>query len=130
LSTSAVQLRDFCTFLSGGTPAVGNAAFWTGDICWVSPKDMGTDFLIDTEDHITMDAVNASATKLVPANSILVVTRSGILVRRLPIARTSKPMAFNQDIKAILVDSKKALTEYVAYFLKSREADMACTRFG
>lgn len=118
------RLSEICTFLSGGTPSVSNRDFWSGDICWVSPKDMRSDVIVDTEDHITASAIKGSATKLVPANTILVVARSGILVRRLPVSLTSKPMTFNQDIKAILVDEKCAMTKFVTYFLRSQEEEI------
>ena len=34
------RIEHICRFAGGGTPDKGNAAFWNGDIPWVSPKDM------------------------------------------------------------------------------------------
>ena len=48
-----VELGDYFTTSSGGTPSKAEAAFWSGNIPWVSPKDMKSDFIIDTEDHVT-----------------------------------------------------------------------------
>lgn len=35
-----VSFDDCVTMMSGGTPSKANAAFWQGDIPWVSCKDM------------------------------------------------------------------------------------------
>lgn len=117
-----VPLREVATFLSGGTPSKQNPAYWDGDIPWVSPKDMGTDEVADAEDHISVQAVDNSATKIVPPSSILVVVRSGILIRRLPVALTTRQVAFNQDIKALIVDQARCLPEYAFWWLKANEA--------
>ena len=121
---TTVPLRQVTTIYSGGTPSKAEPSYWCGDIPWVSPKDMGLDIIGDAEDHISADAVNGSATRVVPGQSILVVVRSGILVRRLPVAITSRPVAFNQDIKALVVDARRCLPEYIFWLLKSREGDV------
>lgn len=124
MTAPTMELGTFATFLSGGTPSAQNELFWSGPICWASPKDMHDRVISDTQDHISEEAVRSSATRVVPPNTILVVARSGILVRRLPVALTAVSMAFNQDIKAIVVDENVALPEYVTYALMSAERDI------
>jgi type I restriction enzyme, S subunit len=86
----------------GGTPSKARDTFWrNGTIPWVSPKDMKRNFIDDTEDHITEHAVRGSATNLIPAQSVLLVTRSGILQHSLPIAINTREVAINQDLKAL-----------------------------
>ncbi|NFV81902.1 MULTISPECIES: restriction endonuclease subunit S [Magnetospirillum] len=121
VAVATVPLREVATIYSGGTPSKANASFWVGDIPWVSPKDMGEDRISDAEDHISADAVEGSATKLVPTASILVVVRSGILVRKLPIGLTTRPVAFNQDIKALVVDETRFLPEFIFWLLRAAE---------
>ncbi|MBV8798482.1 MAG: restriction endonuclease subunit S [Alphaproteobacteria bacterium] len=89
------------TILGGGTPSTENPAFWNGDIPWVSPKDMKVSEVGDSIDKITPEAIDNSAASLIPANSTLVVVRSGILARTVPVAITTCPLAVNQDIKAL-----------------------------
>lgn len=97
-----IPLRDLGEWSGGGTPSKSVSSFWCGgSIPWVSPKDMKVSVISDSMDHITDDAVRSSATKLIPANSVLFVTRSGILVHTLPVARTAVPVTVNQDIKAL-----------------------------
>ncbi len=115
-----VPLGEFVEIKGGGTPSKSNAAFWGGDIPWVSPKDMKTWEICDSEDKITAAAVRESATNLIPPNATLIVNRSGILKHTLPVGITRRPVAINQDIKAILV-SPRAHPEYVAHIIKAAE---------
>ncbi len=108
-----VPLRYLVRFLSGGTPDKGNADFWSGGtIPWVSPKDMKVDRINDSEDHITVAALDGSATQLVPVGSVLVVVRGMILAHTLPVAVTTGPVTINQDIKA-LVCGQRILPEFL-----------------
>jgi type I restriction enzyme S subunit len=72
----------------------------------------------DTTDHISEEAVERSATHVVPADSVLVVTRSGILQHTLPVAVTDVPVALNQDLKA-LVPAAGVDAAYVAWLLRA-----------
>ncbi|EOX4248615.1 restriction endonuclease subunit S [Vibrio tarriae] len=111
------SLGDLGRWSGGGTPSKAITEYWeNGTIPWVSPKDMGSDRISITEDYITPSAVDNSSTKLYPAGSVLVVTRSGILRRKVPVALALVPVAVNQDIK-VLPSSKAISTEYVANFM-------------
>lgn len=101
-----MPLGEIGVWRGGGTPSKANSAFWSsGDIPWVSPKDMKTDLIGGAEDHITAEAVACSATQLIPERSVLVVTRSGILRRTLPVGLTTREVAINQDLKALTPNS-------------------------
>ena len=92
---------------SGGTPSKSEPEFWTGSIPWVSPKDMKCDLIDDAEDHISEAAVRQSATQVVPAEPVLIVVRGMIVARHVPLAFTRRPVAINQDIKAlVLIDDR------------------------
>lgn len=114
-----LELGDIISTQSGGTPSKSVHEYWEGTIPWVSPKDMKVDFIADAEDHISEAALKDSATKLVPAGSILIVVRSGILKHTLPIAMTLNPVAFNQDIIAIQSISTNLSQKYLFYYLIS-----------
>ena len=116
-------IGDVCRVVGGGTPSKANNDFWGGDIPWVSPKDMKSDLINDTIDHITTEAIDKSATKLVPMGAILLVVRSGILARKIPIALAGRDLSINQDLKAILpnVDLDSF---FMAYFLKANESEL------
>ena len=50
---------------------------------------------------ITQSGLDNSATRLVPANSVLIVVRSGVLKHTIPVALNRLPVAINQDMKAL-----------------------------
>jgi type I restriction enzyme, S subunit len=125
-------LADLGTWCGGGTPSKSRPEFWTdGTIPWVSPKDMKVRLIADAEDHITAAAVDGSATNVVPAGTVLAVTRSGILRRTFPVAVTTTAVALNQDLKALMpvegIDS-----HYVFWFLRSEEQSILynCSKDG
>jgi type I restriction enzyme, S subunit len=113
-------LSQVARMVGGGTPSKNRPDFWCGDIPWVSPKDMAVWEIHSTEDHITKEAVAQSATQIVPGGSVLIVVRSGILVRRLPVAITGGPVSLNQDMKA-LIPHEPLLAKFLAYFLRMSE---------
>ena len=64
----------------GGTPATSNEAFWNGSIPWIQSSDIadGKLFGVVPRKYITNEALNKSATQLVPANSLAIITRVGV----------------------------------------------------
>ncbi|MYB07810.1 MAG: restriction endonuclease subunit S [Gemmatimonadetes bacterium] len=115
------RLKYAVSFSGGGTPSKTNASFWKGQIPWVSPKDMTRKRISDTADHITEDAVAASAAKIVAAGAVLVVVRSGILRRTIPVAINTVPMAINQDMKAML-PRKGIRSEYLHGLIQGNQS--------
>jgi type I restriction enzyme, S subunit len=113
-----VSVGELGDWRGGGTPSKANLAFWSGDIPWVSAKDMKVYRLRDTEDHITQEAVDSSSTTVVEAGTVLLVTRSGILKHTLPVAVTQVRAAINQDLKALTV-RPGILPEYVGWVLRA-----------
>jgi type I restriction enzyme, S subunit len=95
-------LGQLVDFQSGGTPSKGNPTFWSGLIPWVSAKDMKNLFLDDTIDHITKIAVQDGA-KVAQPGTLLMLTRGMTLLKDIPICILSRPMSFNQDVKALLI---------------------------
>ena len=64
----------------GGTPKTSNEGFWKGNIPWIQSSDLIDECLFDVKPRkcISQEAVSKSATKLVPQNSIAIVTRVGV----------------------------------------------------
>ncbi|CNL16045.1 restriction endonuclease subunit S [Yersinia aldovae] len=74
-------IGEICgTTFGGGTPSTSEKSFWQGDIPWIQSSDLkdGSVSSITAKKSITKAAVNKSATKLVPSNSIAIVTRVGV----------------------------------------------------
>lgn len=95
------QLGDIAKFTNGGTPTKEKSEYWRGNILWISSADI-SDGLIATKRHyITNNAISASATNLVKAGTLLVVTRTG--VGKTVIA--DDDLCFSQDITAVNVST-------------------------
>lgn len=119
-----VPLKYLCTFSGGGTPTKDNLSYWTdGNIPWVSPKDMKTFWISETQDYITEKAVKESSTNIVEQTSLLMVVRSGILQRTIPIAINTVPVTMNQDMKALKF-GKRVLVEYIANLIHGNTAQL------
>ena len=122
-----VRLGQVAKRISGGTPSKAEPEYWKGDIPWVSPKDMKSPILTDTEDHVTEAAVAASSTKVVPKNTLLCVIRSGILKHTLPLSLTSREMCFNQDVVALVPIDDRLDAEFLYWILKGRSEQILQT---
>jgi type I restriction enzyme S subunit len=92
---------DLCEIQSGGTPRKSVADYWIGEIPWASGKDLKVPTLHDTIDHISQDGVDAGS-RLAPTDAVLILVRGMGLAKDLPVAVISRPMAFNQDLKALV----------------------------
>ena len=57
--------------------------------------------LVDTQDHITQEALSQTSIKLLPKNTVAIVARSGILKHTLPVVFIPFETTVNQDIKAL-----------------------------
>jgi len=94
-------ILELCEIWSGGTPRKSVLEYWGGDIPWVSGKDLKRPSLDDAIDHVTPEGV-AAGTRLAPAGAVFVLVRGMGLAKDLPVALINRPMAFNQDVKALI----------------------------
>ncbi|MFE8923370.1 restriction endonuclease subunit S [Streptomyces rochei] len=114
-------LGELGEWFGGGTPSKKRPEFWTdGTIPWLSPKDMGPDVLAATQDLIHESALDASPVKLVPAGSVALVVRSGILEHKVPVTYVPFDVTLNQDMKAVVphhgIDGR-----WLAWAIRERE---------
>lgn len=114
-----VRLTELGAFSSGKTPNKLDQRNWNnGTYSWITSKDMKKKYLSDSMIHITEFAKNNL--REYPAGTMLLVVRSGILKRLLPIAILEKPSTINQDIKAYELFLPKML-DFVYYAIKAFE---------
>ncbi|WP_337477387.1 restriction endonuclease subunit S [Phascolarctobacterium succinatutens] len=119
-----MKLGELGKWSGGKTPSMAEKSFWeNGSIPWISSKDMKFNTLLDTQDHITQKALIEASMTLYPANSIAVVTRSGILKHTFPVAYIPFPTTINQDIK-ILVVNDEILPRYAFHVIQSKGKDI------
>ena len=118
-ATTTFPLGEVCSFAGGGTPSRKVPEYFTGSIPWATVKDFKQFRIADTEEHITEEAVANSATNIVEAGTVLLVSRVGL--GKVAIADTR--IAINQDIKA-LTPRSDILPEYLFWFLLSKAPDI------
>ncbi|WP_462160909.1 restriction endonuclease subunit S [Pseudoalteromonas maricaloris] len=119
LKKKKANLSQLGQLTGGKTPNKSNANFWEdGSILWISPKDMKSDVIEDSIDYITEAAITDGGMKYINKNSILMVTRSGILSHTFPVAITSKQVTINQDIKAFIPNQNEIIPRYALITLK------------
>ncbi|RQP15900.1 MAG: restriction endonuclease subunit S [Parapedobacter sp.] len=111
-----VRLGDYIQLLGGGTPSKDVEAYWNGDIPWVSVKDFKEDHITSTQDLITIEGVKNSATRIIPADTLLIATRMAVG----KVAINTVDVAINQDIKAITCN-KELFPKFLFYFFKANE---------
>jgi type I restriction enzyme S subunit len=103
-------LSECCEIVSGATPSTSVDAYWDGDVCWATPKDLSDlegHFISDTPRKLTEAGLASCAATILPPNSVLFSSRA-------PIGHTAintVPMATNQGFKSLipragLLDSK------------------------
>jgi len=115
------KVESICiNIFGGGTPSKKVKEYYEGDIPWVTPKDMKSYWITDSEDHINELAITISSTRLVPSRSLLMVVRSGILKHTLPVAINLREVAINQDLKAFVFRDDVSVI-YMLYLFKMIE---------
>lgn len=116
-----LQLRSIGDWKGGGTPSKGKSEFWeNGTVLWVSPKDMKSDIITSTIDLITEESIQHSSAKWIEKGAILIVVRSGIIRRMLPVAIAGVRLTVNQDLQTIKPNGD-FLSKYVFWYLRTNE---------
>ena len=113
---SRVELGEIVQFKSGGTPNRSNINYWNGDIPWISAKDLKSFNLATSLDTLTQSG--AAEVTLAPLGAILVLVRGMGLFKDLPLGIATRPLAFNQDIKA-LIPKPNVDPRFLGYALRS-----------
>ena len=75
------RLKRIFRVVNGSTPAIGEPAYWDGDIPWVTPEDLGDlrgSAIFETRRNITETGYRSCGTTLVPAGSLVLSTRAPI----------------------------------------------------
>ncbi len=106
------KLGRISSISGGGTPSREKLEYWNGDIPWVSPKDMKTANVCDSEERITSLGVESSTTSICPSGCVLMVIRSGILKHTIPVGINSIPVAINQDLKSFQFSTDRCLPHF------------------
>ncbi|SEP96139.1 type I restriction enzyme, S subunit, partial [Ignavigranum ruoffiae] len=66
--------------IGGGTPSTTNSEYWNGNLPWIQSSDLieGNLYSVNIDKKITQKAIDETSVKLIPMNSIAIVTRVGV----------------------------------------------------
>ncbi|UII26317.1 restriction endonuclease subunit S [Fulvivirga maritima] len=100
------------SFRGGGTPSTKHNDYWNGDVPWISSSDVKeSDILnLDINRFLNHKAIKESATKIIPANSVLFVSRVGVG----KLAVNKKELCTSQDFANLT--PKKDISQFIAYY--------------
>ncbi len=111
------QLGSLGKWKGGMTPSMSKPQYWeVGAFPWVSSSDVTTTHIATTSLRISEQALKETSASLLPDHCVLIVTRSGILRRYLPVTLNTVRTAINQDIKALTPD-RQVEAEYLLQVL-------------
>jgi type I restriction enzyme, S subunit len=101
--------------VGGGTPSTKNSSYWNGKFPWVTSADIYGIKDIRSQRKVTKKGIENSSTHLVPAGSILVVTRVGLG----KLAITDIPICTNQDVQTLVGNDNVVFPPYALHYLSS-----------
>jgi len=111
------KIKDVGEITSGGTPSTSVSEYWDGDISWISPSDLTLykeKFISKGKKSITLNGLNKSSARLIPAGSVLFSSRAPIGY----VVIAKNELATNQGFKNVS-PSKVVDTDFLYHFLKN-----------
>ena len=111
------KMGDLGVFRGGGTPSTNNNKFWEGEIPWISSSDIKEDDIhnINIHRYLNKDAISKSATKIIPQNSVLLISRVGVG----KLAINEQELCTSQDFSNFTPNECNSF--YIGYFLLARK---------
>lgn len=112
------KIEDIATIRGGGTPSRSEAAYFGGEIPWVTPTDLAPIGKImhlgDVAQKLTDAGLQNSSAKLIPAGSVLFSSRASIG----KIAVTDSECATNQGFINLSPKADKVCPWFLAFLLR------------
>ena len=116
--TQRIKIGEVCSFLNGGTPSKSVERYFEGENPWITGADITSPVVTKARSYITKEAIESSATNLVPAGTVLLVTRTSVG----KVAIAGVDLCFSQDITALTPDTSRLHAPYLVEFIKTQEA--------
>ena len=111
------RMENIAQWGSGGTPSRKIPEYYSGDIPWIKTGELNDDYIFETEEHITEEAISHSSAKLFPVNTVAIAMYGATIgkVGILGIAATT-----NQAC-ACGVSNPSANYKYLFYYARSQK---------
>ena len=113
------RIGDFAMCFPGATPKTTHPEYWeNGTIPWMSSGEVNQEEVTFTEKKITQKGYDATSTKMVPANTV-VIALAGQGKTRGSVAITRISLCTNQSLCAIVTD-ETVLSEFLFHYMRSQ----------
>lgn len=119
------KIASLGDMVGGGTPTTKKKEYWHGKTAWISSADVEENdiYNINMTRFITQEAIDNSATKIIPKNSILIVSRVGVG----KVAKAPCDLCTSQDFTNI-VDVKGDSTFLTYAVLRLMQSKLQCVQ--
>ncbi len=116
-----VRLDECAEIVAGATPSTSVAAYWDGDVCWATPKDLSEldgAHISDTPRKLTRAGLDSCAATILPAGSVLFSSRAPIG----HVAVNTVPMATNQGFKSFVPKPERLSAKFLYWWLRTNRS--------
>lgn len=111
------SLSSVAEWGAGGTPSRKKTDYYGGDIPWIKTGELNDDYIFDSEEKITEDAVINSSAKLFPIGSVLVAMYGATIGKT---AILGIPATTNQACACARCNDSLE-NKYLFYYLRSQK---------
>ncbi len=105
--------------IGGGTPKTGVSRYWSGDIVWITPKDLGKlkgNDIYDSCKKISSEGLKESSARLLPKGTVVLSSRAPIGY----VSIAGVPLATNQGCRSFICDDRKIYNKFLYYYLVTK----------
>ena len=113
------RMQEIAQWGSGGTPSRKVSGYYNGNISWVKTGELNNDFIFETEEHITQEAISHSSAKIYPTDTV-VIAMYGATIGKVGILGISA--ATNQAC-ACAIAKPSTDYKYLFYYAQSQKDD-------
>ncbi|WP_152555096.1 restriction endonuclease subunit S [Desulfonatronum thiodismutans] len=111
-----MRISDFGMVVTGKTPSSNNLEFFGDTFPFITPTDMGSCRIVDTERGISNEGYNKFKRQILPPKSICFVCIGATIGK---ICLTTKDSLTNQQINSVVVNKSKHNPFFVYYLLST-----------
>ena len=112
-----IELGNICFTTSGGTPSRQNKSFYEGNIPWVKSGELDKGIILDSEEHITEEAIKKSSAKVFPKGTLLFALYGATIGK---MATLGVEAATNQAICGIY-ENDILISKYLYHYLSNKK---------
>lgn len=110
-------LKNIAQWGSGGTPSRKNPKFYEGNIPWIKTGELEDDYLYDTEEKISVEAIQKSSAKLYPIGTVIIAMYGATIGKTAILAIE----ATTNQACACAVCNDSVNNKYLFYYLRSQK---------